>query len=57
MATYLGVGPPAGKPEIITGVITWAAVGLDIPGSRRDRVWLDFGMSRERAEELLQPGR
>ncbi len=50
----LGVRPPAGRPEIITGVITWAAVGLDIPGSRRDRVWLDFGMSRERAEELLQ---
>jgi len=50
----LGVRPPAGPLEILTGVLTWAAAGLDIPGSRRDRVWLDFGMPRTQAEELLQ---
>ena len=50
----LGVRQPAGRPEILTGVLSWAAAGLDVPGSRRDRVWLDFGMSRERAEELLR---
>jgi hypothetical protein len=50
----LGVRQPAGKPEILTGVITWAADGLDIPASRRDRLWLDLGMSRGQAEDLLQ---
>jgi hypothetical protein len=50
----LGVRPPARGPEILTGVFSWAAVGLDQPGSRRDRTWLDFGMSRDRAEELLK---
>jgi hypothetical protein len=50
----LGVRPPAGPLEILTGVLTWAAAGLDIPSSRRDRVWLDFGMPRTQAEELLQ---
>ncbi len=50
----LGVRKPAARPDILTGVLTWAAVGLDMPGTRRDRVWLDFGMTRERAEELLQ---
>jgi hypothetical protein len=34
-------------------VFSWAAVSLDQPGRRRDRMWLDVGMSRERAEELL----
>ena len=50
----LGVRKLAARPDILTGVLTWAAVGLDMPGTRRDRVWLDFGMTRERAEELLQ---
>jgi hypothetical protein len=50
----LGVRPPAGRPEILTGVLTWATAGLDVPDSRRDRVWLDFGISRANAEDLLQ---
>jgi hypothetical protein len=50
----LGVWPPVGRPEILSGVLTWATAGLDVPDSRRDRVWLDFGMSRAHAEELLQ---
>jgi hypothetical protein len=50
----LGVRPPARRPEILTGVFSWAAIGLDQPGGRRDRTWLDFGMSGERAEELLE---
>jgi len=50
----LGVRKPATRPDILTGVLTWAAAGLDVPGTRRDRAWLDFGMTRERAEELLQ---
>jgi hypothetical protein len=50
----LGVRPPAGPPEILTGVLTWATGGLDVPDGRHDRVWLDFGMSRAQAEELLQ---
>lgn len=50
----LGVRKPDGPPDILTGVLTWAAVGLERPGARQDRVWLDFGMTRERAEQLLQ---
>jgi hypothetical protein len=49
-----GVRSPSRGLEILTSVFSWAAVGLDQPGSRRDRTWLDFGMSRERAEELLK---
>jgi hypothetical protein len=50
----LGVRAPGRKLEILTGAFSWAAVGLDQPGSRRDRTWLDLGMSREHAEELLR---
>lgn len=50
----LGVGAPGRRLDILTGAFSWAAVGLDRPGSRRDRTWLDLGMSRPRAEELLQ---
>ncbi|MGB6458120.1 MAG: hypothetical protein WBH47_26910 [Streptosporangiaceae bacterium] len=28
----LGVRPPQGKPEVLTGAFTWATVGLDKPG-------------------------
>jgi len=48
------VRPPARRPEILTGILTWAATGLDERGSRRDRVWLDFGMPSQRAAELLE---
>jgi hypothetical protein len=50
----LGVRPPQRKPEILTGAFTWAAVGLDEPGHRRDRTWIDVNTSREQAEELLK---
>jgi hypothetical protein len=50
----LGVRAPGRRPEILTGVLSWAAAGLDAPGARSDRVWLDIGMSRQHAEELLQ---
>lgn len=50
----LGVRAPERRLEILTGVFSWAAVGLDRPGGRRDRTWLDLGMSREHAEELLR---
>jgi hypothetical protein len=49
----LRVRPPQRKPEILTGAFTWATVGLDQAGDRRDRTWIDFNTSRERAEELL----
>jgi hypothetical protein len=45
--------PPGGRITVLTGVFTWAAAGLDTPGSRRDRVWFDLGMTREQAEDLL----
>jgi hypothetical protein len=50
----LGVRPPDDPPEILTGVFSWVAVGLDTPGARQDRVWFDLGMALEQAEELLQ---
>ena len=49
----LGVRPPQRQLEILTGAFTWAAVGLDEPGHRRDRTWFEPNMPRERAEELL----
>jgi hypothetical protein len=49
-----GVRSPSRGLEILASVFSWAAAGLDQPGRRRDRMWLDFGMSRERAEELLK---
>lgn len=50
----LGVRAPERRLEILAGAFSWAAVGLDRPGGRRDRTWLDLGVSRDRAEELLR---
>lgn len=50
----LRVSAPGLRPEILTGAFSWVAGGLDKPGGRRDRTWLDIGMSRNRAEELLR---
>jgi hypothetical protein len=50
----LGVSPPGKRLEILSGVFTWVASGLGPGEARRDRVWLDFGMSREQATELLK---
>jgi hypothetical protein len=49
----LGAQSPRRKPEILTGTFTWAVTGLDQPGSRRDRMWLDVNMPRAQAAELL----
>lgn len=50
----LGVRAPERGIDILTGAFSWAAIGLDQPDHRRDRTWLDLGMSREGAEELLR---
>ena len=50
----LSVRSPQRKPEILTGALTWAAVGLDEPQLRRDRTWLDVNIARDQAEELLK---
>jgi len=49
----LGVLSPQRKPAILTGAFTWAVAGLDQPGHRRDRTWIDLHTTREQAEELL----
>jgi hypothetical protein len=50
----VGVRPPKRKPQMLTGALTWAAVGLDDPQLRRDRTWLDVNIDRAQAEELLK---
>lgn len=50
----LGVRPPQGNAEILTGAFSWAAAGLDDPQLRRDRTWFDVNMDRAHAEELLK---
>jgi hypothetical protein len=47
------VMPPDVRREVLTAVLSWAAAGLDTVDTRNDRVWLDFAMNRERAEQLL----
>jgi hypothetical protein len=42
------------NPEILTGMLTWAAVGLDDPQLRRDRTWFDMNITRDQAEEFLK---
>ena len=39
--------------EILRGTFTWVAESLDIPGTRRDRTWLDFDLTIAQAKELL----
>jgi hypothetical protein len=50
----LGVRAPYSGPETLVGVFSWAASGLDGPGDRRDQVWIDLGMERTEAEQLLR---
>ncbi len=50
----LSVRSPQRKPEILTGALIWAAVGLDDPQLRRDRTWFDVNIARGQAEELLK---
>ena len=50
----LAARPPTGNREVLMGAFTWVATGLEVPASRRDQAWLDFGMDREQAAELLK---
>lgn len=45
---------PGGRIDVLTGVFTWVATGLDAPAGRVDRVWFDLGMRRQQAEDLLE---
>jgi hypothetical protein len=49
----LTVYAPQKAPAILTGAPTWAVVGLDERGHRRDRMWIAVSTSRERVEGLL----
>jgi hypothetical protein len=49
----LSVVPPSGPREFLLGVFTWVATGLNEPGSRHDRAWLDLGVRLEAAKEWL----
>ncbi|MER8120245.1 hypothetical protein [Streptomyces sp. NPDC094031] len=50
----LSVTSPGGRREILLGVFSWVAVGLDRPGERKDRVWFDLGAGLDRAEADLR---
>jgi hypothetical protein len=49
----LSVVAPDGRRDILWGVFTWAASGLDDPSNRKDRVWFDLRTDIEAAGELL----
>lgn len=50
----LSVRTPGGRREVLWGVFTWVAAGLDKPlEQRRDRVWLDLNARIEWAKERL----
>ena len=54
MPFALSVRTPEGRRDILWGVFTWVASGLDKPqGQRRDRVWLDLNARIEWAKERL----
>ncbi|KJY32932.1 hypothetical protein VR45_21230 [Streptomyces sp. NRRL S-495] len=50
----LSVISPGRKREILQGAFSWAAVGLDRPGERKDQVWLDLGADLDWAETELR---
>ncbi len=49
----LSVVAPDKPREFLHGVFSWAAVGLDRPSDRADRVWFDLGMDLDRGEAEL----
>ncbi|GAA2057963.1 hypothetical protein GCM10009839_79440 [Catenulispora yoronensis] len=49
----LSVRSPDGLRDILWGVFTWAASGLDDPGNRKDRVWFDLQTDIAVGGELL----
>jgi hypothetical protein len=38
----LQVATPNDGEHLLTGIYTWVATGMDTPGARRQRVWLDL---------------
>ncbi|MFC9927857.1 hypothetical protein [Streptomyces sp. NPDC127190] len=50
----LGVTSPGREREILQGVFSWVAVGLDRPGERKDRVWFDLRADLDWAETQLR---
>lgn len=46
--------PPRGARSVVLGVLSWVATGLDRPGERRDRVWLDVDADLDHAERELR---
>ncbi|MFB8241052.1 hypothetical protein ACFC58_31395 [Kitasatospora purpeofusca] len=50
----LSVVSPGRKREILQGAFSWAAVGLDRPGARKDQVWLDLRADLDWAETELR---
>ncbi|MEU8777063.1 hypothetical protein [Streptomyces sp. NPDC048606] len=50
----LSVVSPGRRREILQGVFTWVAVGLDRPDGRKDRVWFDLRAGLDWAEAELR---
>ena len=50
----LSVTGPGGRREVLQGVFSWVAVGLDRPGERQDQVWFDLRAGLDRAEADLR---
>ncbi|MCE3033016.1 hypothetical protein [Streptomyces sp. CMSTAAHL-2] len=50
----LSVTGPGGRREVLQGVFSWIAVGLDRPGERKDQVWFDLRAGLDRAEAHLR---
>lgn len=50
----LSVTSPGRRRETLQGAFSWVAVGLDRPGKRKDRVWLDLRADLDWAETELR---
>jgi hypothetical protein len=50
----LGAIAPGRPVDVLTGVFTWVATGLDAPEGHADQVWFDLGMTRQQAETRLE---
>ncbi|WP_346076091.1 MULTISPECIES: hypothetical protein [Actinomycetes] len=50
----LSVTSPGGRREVLQGVFSWIAVGLDRPSERKDQVWFDLRAGLDRAEADLR---
>ncbi|MGC0318433.1 hypothetical protein [Kitasatospora acidiphila] len=54
MPFALSVSALGERREVLWGVFSWAAVGLDWPEGRRDRLWFDLRVDADWAEEQLR---